>query len=38
MEVVEHAYNLDDQNRRGDYLCVFMENLINRDFINDLLR
>lgn len=32
-DVWEHAYYLDFQNRRGDYVDTFMKHLINWDFV-----
>jgi len=37
VDVWEHAYYLDYQNRRPDYLTAFVEHLINWDFVNFLL-
>lgn len=34
VDVWEHAYYLDYQNRRGDYLDAFIAHLINWDFVN----
>jgi len=37
VDVWEHAYYLDYQNRRGDYLDAFIGKLINWEFANSLL-
>jgi Fe-Mn family superoxide dismutase len=37
VDVWEHAYYLDYQNRRADYLNVFVDKLINWDFVNSNL-
>lgn len=34
VDVWEHAYYLDYQNRRADYLDSFVKNLINWEFVN----
>ncbi|MGE5364514.1 MAG: superoxide dismutase [Bacteroidota bacterium] len=38
VDVWEHAYYLDYQNRRPDYLTTFTEKLINWDFVNSNLK
>ncbi|PJA29185.1 MAG: superoxide dismutase [Fe] [candidate division Zixibacteria bacterium CG_4_9_14_3_um_filter_46_8] len=37
VDVWEHSYYLDYQNRRADYLTAFVDKLINWDFVNSLL-
>ena len=37
-DVWEHAYYLDFQNRRPDYLTTFVDKLISWDFVNSCLK
>ena len=37
VDVWEHAYYLDYQNKRAEYLNAFVDHLINWDFVNKLL-
>ncbi len=37
IDIWEHAYYLDYQNARPDYIDIFMEHLINWDFVEQNL-
>jgi superoxide dismutase, Fe-Mn family len=37
LDLWEHAYYLEHQNRRGAYVDTFLEELVNWDFVNRVL-
>ena len=38
IDVWEHAYYLDFQNLRANYFDIFIKNLVNWDFVNEMLK
>lgn len=38
VDVWEHAYYLDYQNKRADYIDIFLKHLVNWEFVNENLK